>query len=60
MFFCEPCRELRDWPESPLSRSYGRCEICDQVATCWDVPSSALHPTTKVQRFIDQSGKKAQ
>ena len=31
MFFCERCRERKAWPES-MSRSYGRCELCQKSA----------------------------
>lgn len=41
MFFCEPCRELRNWPES-ICLSRGRCEVCGNSAVCYDVPSSRL------------------
>lgn len=51
MFFCEPCRKLRDWPES-MSRSGGRCEICENSAVCYDVPSKFLPIPT--QRSLDQ------
>lgn len=41
MFYCEPCRIKRDWPRS-LAGSYGQCELCDEVASCWDRPSRTL------------------
>ena len=41
MFFCEKCRKDRDWPSS-ISRSYGRCEMCEQSAPCHDVPCKFL------------------
>lgn len=49
MFFCEPCREERSWPDSMFT-SYGRCEICDKVAECNDVPSRYL-PVPKPKKI---------
>jgi hypothetical protein len=41
MFYCEPCRIEREWPESVL-QSRGPCECCGKQAICWDRPSSSL------------------
>jgi len=41
MFYCEDCRREKDWPASFMT-SKGKCEICDKVAICNDVPSSDL------------------
>lgn len=41
MFFCEPCRAARQWPES-LSYSRGTCECCGVYAYCYNVASSRL------------------
>lgn len=41
MFFCEPCRKKKDWPES-MGRSAGRCEVCKVHSVCHDVPSKLL------------------
>ena len=41
MFYCEACRELNKWPIS-VFRSQGKCECCDEVALCNDVPSKFL------------------
>lgn len=41
MFFCEKCRNENQWPDS-LFKSRGKCEVCDQFATCNDVPSKYL------------------
>lgn len=41
MFYCDPCREKKKWPEG-FHQSYGPCEICGVSAGCWDVPSSCL------------------
>jgi hypothetical protein len=50
MFYCDPCADKREWPPS-LSRSYGRCEICDEMSVCNDKPSRHLPPPK--QGFID-------
>ena len=45
MFYCEPCAQLNDWPTyvgPPIS--YGLCEVCRYVRTCYDVPSRFLTP----------------
>jgi hypothetical protein len=60
MFYCEPCREAKQWPESG-ARSRGTCEECGVYAYCYDVPSGVLanwgaiteslaHPETYVRR----------
>lgn len=41
MFYCEPCRITRDWPES-LMRSYGVCEVCGAKRECNDMASRQL------------------
>lgn len=42
MFFCEPCREERDWP-GVVPLTFGRCEVCEQgPQACYDIPSSRL------------------
>lgn len=41
MFYCEDCRKKRSWPAS-LGRSVGRCEVCEQKAVCFDMPSRLL------------------
>lgn len=41
MFYCEPCRLEKDWPESFVG-SYGKCEVCGKMGDCHDVPSSQL------------------
>lgn len=41
MFYCEACRQKRNWPES-WGQSYGRCEVCGNTAICNDTPSSQL------------------
>lgn len=41
MYYCENCRKEKNWPKS-LVRSLGKCEICDDDALCYDMPSSRL------------------
>lgn len=47
MFICEDkCLKLYDnWS---LSRSYGKCEICGESATCADIPSKYLKRKVEV------------
>jgi len=52
MFFCERCKIEMYWPES-MSRSYGKCEVCDLVAVCYDVPSQYLPPP---KRKVNKDG----
>jgi hypothetical protein len=51
MFYCEPCRKKNDWPES-WSKSQGACEMCNKLARCNDVPSSALPMPTRRVRVV--------
>ena len=41
MFFCEECRIKNEWVGS-IWKSRGKCELCDKVADCHDVPSRYL------------------
>lgn len=41
MFYCDPCRDQRGWPDS-IFKSRGKCEVCRTVAVCNDVPSKYL------------------
>lgn len=41
MFFCKKCGEAKQWPES-MVKSYGRCEVCEEVAICNDIPAGRL------------------
>lgn len=41
MFYCDPCAIKKNWPIS-MFQSYGKCELCDKVDECNDVPSSYL------------------
>ena len=50
MFYCDPCKDEKGYPES-FSKSSGKCEICDQIAVCNDVPSSRL-PAPKIVQMI--------
>lgn len=44
MFFCNPCREANNWPES-MVRSRGTCEVCvTGPVECFDVRSPLLPP----------------
>lgn len=46
MFYCDPCRVQNQWPNS-LRQSYGKCEMCEKVSPCWDVPSKYLPTPSK-------------
>lgn len=41
MFYCDPCRKKKDWPERAF-KSTGPCEVCGKVSACNDVPSKDL------------------
>lgn len=41
MFFCEKCRDERNWP-GIIPMSNGPCEICKTVGPCFDIPSRLL------------------
>lgn len=47
MFYCEKCRQERDWPKS-LMRSRGPCELCGQTESCYNVFSFQLPKETKI------------
>jgi len=47
MFYCEECREEREWPKS-FMKSHGTCECCGKPSACYDTPSSQL-PVPKVE-----------
>lgn len=51
MFYCDKCKEKKGWPES-WAKSYGKCEICDEVALCNDVPSSHLREISKEKQQV--------
>ncbi len=53
MFFCDPCAGLYDWPVS-MFRSYGRCEVCRETASCSDVPSKYLPPAKHPEFTSDE------
>lgn len=46
MFYCNPCKVVRNWPESGMI-SLGPCEICGTVTMCFDRPSSTLPEPAK-------------
>jgi hypothetical protein len=41
MFYCESCRIKNGWP-GVIPVSTGPCEMCGQVAACYDVASKYL------------------
>lgn len=41
MFFCDPCKIENKWPGNFMT-SYGKCELCEKSAPCYDVPSKYL------------------
>jgi hypothetical protein len=43
MFYCDTCRDKRNWPDG-FVKSRGPCELCGKQAACSDVPSGALPP----------------
>lgn len=47
MFYCTPCQEKRDWPET-IFKSTGKCEICGKSAVCNDMPSKYLPLSRKL------------
>ncbi len=47
MFYCEKCKIKYGWP-GIMPSSRGKCECCDEVAYCYDVPSGHL-PDPKEQ-----------
>jgi|WetSurMetagenome_2_1015567.scaffolds.fasta_scaffold160858_2 hypothetical protein len=54
MFYCDKCRKKYNWPES-MCKSRGKCEICDKISSCNDVPSSRLPSKKTVKK---KSGRK--
>ena len=51
MYFCEPCRDRKNWPDSATVASE-RCEVCGTQSHCYDVPSIMLIPESS--RTFDQ------
>ena len=43
MFICENCLKEK-FTNDGLGRSYGRCEFCEDVKTCYDISSKYLNP----------------
>ncbi len=41
MFYCNKCAKEKGWHES-LNKSFGKCEICNNVLDCNDVQSRDL------------------
>lgn len=54
MFYCEPCRVDRQWPES-FGKSRGPCELCGVTSVCNDRPSSTLPVPVRTQPIIDDT-----
>lgn len=46
MFYCDHCADQNEWPK-PWLASYGPCEVCGRVRSCYDVPSTVLPPAKK-------------
>lgn len=46
MFICEPCLE-KNFNNWSLYKSRGKCEVCDEVGDCHDIPSSRLDEKVK-------------
>ena len=53
MFYCEPCRKERNWPDS-IGKSYGRCEVCGETRSCNDRAASTL-PLPAVAKVVEES-----
>lgn len=41
MFYCERCRGERGWP-SAVPKSFGHCELCNEVGVVYDYPMRLL------------------
>ena len=41
MFYCDKCALEKGWPKS-IGKSFGTCEVCDEVSVCNDTPSKLL------------------
>ena len=41
MFYCDDCKEKKDWYFS-IMKSKGKCEVCGEIKLCNNVPSSQL------------------
>ena len=52
MFYCNDCANKHQWPETGF-KSYGKCEMCDQVAGCNDMPSYLLPPARYEERRLE-------
>lgn len=51
MFYCKECGERVGWPTEHIFNpgSRGSCEICGEVRLCFDVRTSNLPPSNKVE-----------
>lgn len=50
MYFCDSCRDKKNWPNSILVTQ--RCEVCGKTGMCNDVPAVMLIP--EVERTAEQ------
>ena len=50
MFYCDPCRKKKGWPES-FSKSVGPCEVCKRSRECNDVHHSMLGSTPELDKL---------
>lgn len=41
MFYCDECAKKYEYPKT-IFKSDGKCECCDKMATCNDMPSKYL------------------
>lgn len=53
MFYCQPCSERRNWPES-IRTSVGPCEMCGVTTTCFDVNTRFLPPCEPAGTFDEE------
>jgi len=52
MFICDKCLEkFNNWG---LIRSYGRCEICGVIQSCYDIPSKYLELKDEYKKENDR------
>lgn len=51
MFFCDSCAKKCGWPSS-IMKSHGKCEMCENVSVCNDVPSRYLPPIAPASEYV--------
>jgi hypothetical protein len=60
MFICKKCLEHKFTNQSTTFQSYGKCEICEQLAGCSDIPSRYLIEKEKTMKMkIEFNGNNA-